>query len=129
MRAISVKQPWASLLLSRVKRTENRGRANPWTSAVGERLALHASLTADTEVPFDLLQPHYPCADVRGALLGTFTLAGVHHPGSGKCRCDPDFAQPDQWHLVCIDMQPLAEPIPAKGALGLWSIPQELVLA
>lgn len=47
----------------------------------------------------------------------------------GKIRgCSP-WAQPDQYHLVLASPRPLAEPIPCRGALGLWTVPDDIVAA
>lgn len=43
MRAITVWQPWASLIAQGVKTIETRGRAHPWRSAIGQTIGIHAA--------------------------------------------------------------------------------------
>ena len=49
-----------------------------------------------------------------GGLIGKVTL------------CSP-WAMGDHWHLVWANRRPLARPIPYKGALGLWTLPDEVL--
>lgn len=46
MRAITLWQPWASLMAEGIKTIETRGRAHPWRSAIGETIAIHAAVRA-----------------------------------------------------------------------------------
>lgn len=43
MRAITLWQPWASLIAEGVKTIETRPKRSPWSSAVGETIAIHAA--------------------------------------------------------------------------------------
>lgn len=43
MRAITLWQPWASLIAEGVKTIETRSRKSPWSSAIGETIAVHAA--------------------------------------------------------------------------------------
>lgn len=144
LRAITVKQPWASAiaacaargpgLTAEPKRVENRSRPHPWRSAVGERLAIHAGRGWDSAAlgfrPFlDLADGSgggigpmigwmIPTFHQRGAIIATGLLTDVH-------RCDGScsiWADPEQWHLVFADVY-VVTPTPAKGALGLWTAP------
>lgn len=49
MRAITLHQPWASLMAEGIKWIETRGRAHPWSSAVGDTIAIHAAVRTPTE--------------------------------------------------------------------------------
>lgn len=42
MKAITLHQPWASLIAEGVKTIETRGRRDPWRSVIGETIAVHA---------------------------------------------------------------------------------------
>lgn len=46
MRAITLWQPWASLVAEGVKTIETRPAPYPWTRAIGERIAIHAGVRA-----------------------------------------------------------------------------------
>lgn len=43
MRAITLWQPWASLIAEGIKTIETRPKQHPWRSAIGETIAIHAS--------------------------------------------------------------------------------------
>lgn len=44
MRAITLWQPHASLVAEKIKNIETRGRRSPWSSAIGETIAIHAAM-------------------------------------------------------------------------------------
>lgn len=44
MKAITLHQPWASLIAEGVKAVETRPKQHPWRSAIGETIAIHASV-------------------------------------------------------------------------------------
>jgi hypothetical protein len=75
----------------------------------------------------------------RSVLLGVVTVTGCHHadhcdetpgdwaqraavPAAARRLCSR-WAQPGCWHWTLACPQPLAEPIPMKGRLGLWTLP------
>ena len=94
------------------------------------------------------------CQGTLGAIIGVVELVDVHHgPGVdhkppicwraadmiGWVPFDgtdayPDFtprmcsewAQPGQYHLELANPRPLATPVPCRGALGLWTVPDEI---
>lgn len=126
-KAISVRQPWAWALIYGGKDVENRGRPDPWHSAIGTRLWVHAAKMHDS---FDDAEAarlagvdHLP-AMPHGALIGSVTVVDVHD--SAWCFHRPSafwcsrWARPDGWHIVVSDPEPLAEPIPCRGSLGLF---------
>lgn len=49
MRAMTLWQPWASLMAEGIKTIETRPFPHPWRSAVGERVAIHAAVRTPTE--------------------------------------------------------------------------------
>lgn len=44
MRAISLWQPWSSLVAERIKWVETRPKQHPWRSAIGQTIAIHAAI-------------------------------------------------------------------------------------
>ena len=113
MKAITVRQPWAWAIMHAGKDVENRSR-NIVGSYRGP-LVIHAGLAPfekhnaasiahrqahGSEVPTEL---HF------GAALGVVTLTDSHTD------------------LVLTNPRPFAEPIPYRGALGLWEFPDELL--
>lgn len=126
--ALSVRQPWASLIVWGLKRIEVR----TWTTDYRGALLIHASKTLDQEAlrryPLDHL--------VVGALVGAVRLVEVE-PFTpdlwAKLREDhldlhPLPRQPSfyAWHLS--DPQCFTEPPPWRGDRGLFAVevPQRL---
>ena len=133
MKALTLTQPWASLVILGGKRWETRG----WSTAYRGPLAIHAAkgwtrddiefavdlqvrgiLPVDPESPAWALQPM-----PRGAVLGTVELLSVHrseqmHPSPLEAELG-DYS-PGRWVWVLANPMPFPEPIPARGALGLW---------
>jgi hypothetical protein len=111
MKALTIRQPWASLIMAGIKDVENR----TWTTGYRGRLAIHAG----ARVEADGLAAHghlLPRGDLpRGAMLGTVSLVDVveNHPSV--------WAVPGLWHWVLADPNLLSQPIPMSGRLGLWT--------
>lgn len=137
MKAISVRQPWAWAIIHGGKDVENRTRniAGDYRGPV----AIHASKGYD-ELDFyyvsDILAPgDLPEMDAIafGAVIGVATLWAVHQGVQGAWCCPRDerryqrWAVPDQWHLCLTNQRPLPEPIPYRGQLGLWALPDDVL--
>jgi len=138
MRALSVRQPWA-WAICHGKDVENRSRGTRHRGL----LAIHASKSAayheDLNDPrivdlieasgFDLSDP--PSA--QGAVVAMAELTGCHEPGfcfkarpgHGGEMCSP-WAHASQFHWPLASVRPLAEPVPCRGALGLWHLPDDV---
>ena len=57
---------------------------------------------------------------VYGSALGIVLIYDAHHASEcGGYGCS-SWADVDQWHIQLISPSPFPEPIPYKGALGLW---------
>lgn len=139
MKALSLTQPWATLVASGAKRIETRS----WPTSYRGPLAIHAAkgfpreaqevcfeepfasalLRAGIRVPNDL---------PRGAVVAVARLAGIQptvltlnepHPLAPAPDSDEwafgDYG-PRRFMWFIEGVQALPEPIPAKGALGLW---------
>lgn len=75
-----------------------------------------------------------------GSVVAIATLAGCHHwdwdglcgPGhrdsspSTPGLCSPWVRVGVPWHWELADVHPLPEPVPCKGALGLWQPPEDV---
>jgi hypothetical protein len=104
MKALTIRQPWASLIMDGSKDVENRSRPTKYRGI----LVIHAGLADDPTEPADADLP-------RGAIIGTVRLV--------DCVRDSEspWARADQWHWILADPRP-CRPRPAKGQLGLWSL-------
>lgn len=137
MLALTVKQPWADAIARGLKLLENRSWAPP-RGRIGEDLAIHAAvrddragleryreLAGDEARPLETMTKGSIVAIVRlvGALnLGTGEVLGDVEPG--EVRASPWAAGP--WVWVLADVRSLPEPVPCRGALGLWAVPKAL---
>jgi hypothetical protein len=138
IRALSVRQPWAAAIAHLGKTVENRS----WPTNHRGPVAIHASAALDEyadhavqricditgRTPKDVL-----AHDVRGAIVAIVDITGCHqhtcprHPcdHAGAPICAP-WADRGQWHWELADTRPLPQPIPARGRLGLWPVPEPI---
>lgn len=131
MKAITVRQPWAWAIMHGGKDVENRTR-NIAGSYRGP-LVIHASKTHDEDDYYDVqdLLPEdveIPQDLTFGCALGVVELVGAHTSTLIGCnRCVSPWGCVASWHLILANPRPFPEPIPYKGALGLWNFPDELL--
>lgn len=121
MKALSIRQPWAWLIMHGGKPVENRD----WRTSYRGPLAIHASAgmtkyELEDAIAFvstfnKPLASRIPLhKDLwRGQIIGTVDLV--------DCRdhVDSEWFQ-GKYGLVLANPKPLTEPIPATGSLGLW---------
>ena len=144
MKAITLWQPWASLIANGTKTIETRSWAPP-RSLLGQRIAIHASARFDRTVREACVQhlghltENYPLSVVVAtAVLSGFGLVSArigrsgeevyvnryHHEGSGfvDVPVDPygDFS-PGRWLWFLEDVLRVDPPAPAKGRQGFWN--------
>ena len=131
MKALSLSQPFASLMFDGRKTIETRSWAAP-NALIGQRFAIHAAKSIDEGACWKF--GYKPDAIPRGALLCTVEFIGClrtpFRPGrvefllQGK-RINPlelqygNFEDGRYAWFTC-DVQKLAAPIPMVGHLGLW---------
>lgn len=137
MRALSVRQPWA-LAICHGKDVENRSRAT-WHRGL---IAVHASKAFDVTDPDILLDvaemigltpEQAEQQDHRGAVIAVAEIVGCHLHTDPVARCDFGdapicswWAARGQWHWQLANVRTLAAPVPCKGALGLWRLPDDV---
>ena len=149
MYAITLHQPWASLIALGVKTVETRSWPAP-ALLVGQTIAIHAGkrVVRQPGGPVELemrahLGENWRQTIPAGSVLATATLAGtahvasinpltghvVHDPstetgcavGLGWTRTDPwgDFS-PGRWLWLLTEVKLLPEPVPAVGHQSFW---------
>lgn len=117
--ALTIKQPWASLIMLGVKDIENRS----WTTGYRGPLWVHAGKAwADDEWPddpalrfFDF--SHFTRESIhvpRGSLLGTVDLCNI------ITDSESPWAIKGQNHWVIRNPRSLFKPLPWRGQTGLW---------
>lgn len=153
MKALTVQQPWAWAIFHG-KAIENRTQqwtyrgplaihaGMRWSDRGGESpLVLGAFRSTHPSVNPLVIEPelfrgwHPPIRGVAmGAILGVVDLVDVH-PSSGCCAPWGETSYVEHGgrerrqivHLVLENARLLPEPIPCKGALGLWTPPADVV--
>ena len=142
IKAISLHQPWASLIAALAKKIETRHWAPP-KNVVGTRIAIHAAqqlvrLPNKTHKKYNqqveqYLGPNWHDSTPRGAIIAiaTFKSAEQIHQ-STKLPDEPELLFGDytagrwMWHLD--DIVPLTTTYPYRGRQSFWNwpVPEEL---
>jgi hypothetical protein len=130
MKALTIRQPWAWAIINADKDIENRS----WPTRFRGTLAVHAAVTLpryDYEDSIEELNDillttrnskiKIPTFDelVRGAILGTVAIID----------CVEDSESPwfqGDYGFVLANPKQLPKPIPCKGALNFWNIPENI---
>lgn len=129
MRALTLWRPWTDAILYAGKRIENRPW-KPWPDVIGDVIALHAGLRYDVSgarwmEEAGLYVPPGPDDSPKG-IVGLVRVTGWRESNpilfSEPEPDDPWFSGPYGWELDD-EVTKLAEPIPCKGAQGLWYLP------
>ncbi|QDN64309.1 hypothetical protein [Streptomyces sp. S1D4-14] len=123
IRGITIRQPWATCILAG-KNPENRPVHWPWRGWImihaGQKLERHALRDPLVATAIRGRELHL------GAVIGIARLTNCH-PDQGPERCTSPWAQRGAHHLVFADVQELALPVPATGALPAWKPTPDLV--
>ncbi len=123
MKALSVMPPWPFAIMHLEKDVENRG----WNTSHRGPLAIHASKTWSQngyEYISDIMDEHVPSEEhhVFGAIVGIVDLVDVVHD------YDSGWAMPgSEWHWVIENPRELKQPIPFRGMLSLFFVPDRLL--
>jgi activating signal cointegrator 1 len=137
MKAISLHQPWASLIMLGEKRIETRDWCPP-RALLGERIAIHAAKRIDECVlhpPFSRFFPE-PYRVPLGALLGSVVLDSawqidrtltaselLERNGAEHERVFGDYT-PGRFAWLLRDVRVLEVPIPFRGAQRWFDVPE-----
>jgi ASCH domain len=115
--ALTINQPWASLIAVGLKDVENRTWL-PQPENVGKRIIIHAGRNYDHLGAFMLMNDHgivcHASNFPRGAIVGTAVLNQVVEDSTSKW-----FRGPYGWMLT--DAK-LLQPIPCTGNRKLWTV-------
>jgi ASCH domain len=132
VKALSIQQPWAYCITHGTKRVENR----TWCGRHRGLLLIHAGRRYQTGMEIDI-HADSPEVDVagmlaapRGALVGVCRMTGCICPGQDNLLL-PDhqvvWSDPYAHKFVLVNVRAFAEPIPFRGALGFFDVPDEVV--
>lgn len=125
MKALSVRQPWASAIIHSTKNIENRG----WPINYRGDILIHAAKTCTKKAYFEAKEF---CQDMgvvipelislrRGQIIGIVTIV--------DCQFSPiasGWGIPEQYHWKLENPREIT-PIPYIGQLGLFEVPDDLV--
>ncbi|HSE36216.1 MAG TPA: ASCH domain-containing protein [Blastocatellia bacterium] len=128
MKALTIKQPWASLIIFRGKDIENREWEAPST-LIGRRIAIHSSKKMEPEdiddataLCYERGLPDFNIAPIdyaTGSIIGVVTLKACVKQSRSLW-----FVGTYGFELT--DPRPLPQPIPIRGQLGFWEVPEDV---
>ena len=126
MKALSLTQPWATLVATGRKKIETRS----WRTNYRGDLVIHASRgfprdcrSLCEEYPFSEALTVAPNALPRGVCLAVVTLADcyrIERPPSDEFEAAFGDYAPGRYGWVFEELRPLREPVARRGSLGLW---------
>lgn len=132
MYAITLWQPMAHAVIHLGKTTENRPALGGWRAAVGRTVAIHAARPSAWNDDYaddieHITGRHLTSCDVDfSAIIGTARVTDVHWATTSTD--DGDCCQPwgfDRHVHLTLDLARPCDPIPCRGALGLWRVPED----
>ena len=146
MRALTVQQPWAGLIAAGIKPVENRTWKPAATLAPNRHFAIHAGAGKATADDLEALTYHGIDVDAligasdaevirltrvtQRAVIAVARFIGAHPCGQdpvfGTDCCTDPWALEDCWHWQIGGVAALADPVPVRGALGLWTLPDDV---
>lgn len=116
MYALTVRQPFASLIVLGIKPVENR----TWSTVHRGRIAIHAGLAIfqdDVDYCEERLGYKLDLDElVYGAVLGVVELSGIHDQHRSKWYAPGQRA----W---CLGAPRIIKPVPCRGMQRLWTLP------
>jgi|SRR5579862_1472300 len=113
MRCLSLRQPWASMVVSGRKDVENRS----WRTNYRGPLLIHASRTVDRDACRDYgLDPD---SLPTGVILGVVTVANCTEP---EKPCRSKWAKSGLYHWLLTDPRLLRRPVPVTGRVGFFKV-------
>ena len=119
VKAITVREPFASLIVRGPKAVENRSHRVAWRGLV----AIHAGKRVEADALAD-----YPQAQgwplTPGAVIGVARLADC----VPVALCESPFAV-GPWCLILEERRPLPRPVACSGQLGVWTLPPAVAAA
>lgn len=138
MKALSLTQPWAELVVLGEKEWETRS----WKTTRRGRIAIHASLKfppwakalTEQDPYFVTALGKYPITRlIRGSIVGTVEILEMQPTDElrdflGRKEIAFGDYESERWGWQLANPVRLPEPIPCRGALGLWEVPPEIVI-
>jgi hypothetical protein len=121
VKALTLHAPWAHAVAHLGKDIENRTWRPP-ASVIGTRIAIHAGATA-TDAEYFALARITRTDSFDGVHRGFVVATAVVNEVVTESD-SPWWIGPIGW--VLSDVRALATPVPCKGRLGLWTLPDDV---
>jgi hypothetical protein len=131
MKALSIQPPWPYCITHGTKRVENR----TWYARYRGLLLIHAGKRYQIGMEYEI-HADSPEVDIigmqqsaRGAIVGICRLVDCVKPGE-DARLAADqriWADPEQFKFLLTDVHAFAEPIPYRGELSFFNVPDHVV--
>ena len=139
MKALTLFDPWATLVVLGAKQYETRS----WPTSHRGPLAIHVSKKWDTELQAQGWQePFYSAALGRadfgvatGCIIGMVDIQGIFPTSSWQCESSLELTEkerafgsfsPGRWAWRLYNPRRLATPIPCTGHQGIWNVPPDI---
>jgi hypothetical protein len=126
MKALTLWQPWASLVAAGRKSIETRG----WSTRYRGNLLIHAAKESrrGSEDVLSLTGVSLPRPLPRGKVVAFAVLDDCREGFIPEDPLERHFGHygPGRWAWILRGVIPLERPIPWAGAQGLWEVPPEL---
>jgi hypothetical protein len=154
--ALTVKAPWSHFIAHCGKTVENRGWRMDYRGDLAIHAGAYSGWDKAAETSPVALEAWRRWATIPatgllaapltraaayswftfGAVIAVVEVTGCHHsddcthaqrlihPG-GSTGCSP-WAARGQWHSELANVRPLADPVPCRGRLGLWRLPEDV---
>lgn len=140
MKALSLHQPWATVIAFGAKAYETRHWGTRYRGPLAIHAAKHRNLD-DEQGLIDELDCLYGWHDLpaardlpRGAVVAVATLAGCLRMTETRILAQSELERdvgnwlPGRWAWHLTDVRRMAAPVPVRGEQGLFHIPDALLL-
>ncbi|HUY98590.1 MAG TPA: ASCH domain-containing protein [Verrucomicrobiae bacterium] len=111
MKALTIRQPWASLIAAGIKDVENRS----WPTAHRGPLLIHAGMGLDHDALAEW-RDCLPATLPRGRVIARVELVDCVRNSRSK------WAIPGEWHWALADPLPMSRTPRVRGRLGLFAL-------
>jgi len=133
MKALSLTQPWATLVVTGAKRFETRS----WGTNYRGPLLIHAAKTFPKYAQLfarELMSDRWPWQLPRGAIIGRVVLKNIHRTEDIAPTLTPlerlygDYT-PGRWAWELAEAELFEDPIPYKGFSWLFEVDERKLVA
>lgn len=115
-RALSIRQPWADLIMSGNKLVENR----TWKTKFRGTFVVHAGQKIDRRGLVPAAEFGIGLDPMPTGYLGLVDLVGIHFADG---HCCPAWGEPNAFHWQLDNPRPFPAPISGPGRLALYKVP------